>query len=67
MLTAAIAVVVDGNGGGIEPTVPMAALLSVAAIDGGAKDGIFTTNSHNDNHHPHPPLDKNLRGEEGAP
>jgi hypothetical protein len=38
---AGIAVVVDGGGGGIEPTAPMAASFSVEAFDGGGKDGVF--------------------------
>ncbi len=61
----ALAVIIDGRDGGIEPTVPIAALLTVVAVDGGSNNGIFTTASHNNDHHPvsHcpcpcPPLDK---------
>ncbi len=45
--TVAIAVVVDGSNHGIEPTALMAALSTVAAVDGGGNDGIFTTTSYN--------------------
>ncbi len=58
----AIAVVIDNDGGGIEPMVPMVASLmvaTVAAVDGGAEDGVFTTNSHNDDRHPCSPSNKN--------
>ncbi len=44
--TAAIVVVIDGGGSRIEPTAPMAALSTVAAVDGGGKDGAFITASH---------------------
>jgi hypothetical protein len=61
----AIAVVVNGSIGGIEPTAPMAVLSMVAAVDGGGNDGIFTTPSHDKDHHiclhchlPCPPLDE---------
>ncbi len=54
MLTAAIVVVVNGGGSGIEPVAPMAASLTVVAVDGGGKDGIFTNISHNNDHHPCP-------------
>jgi hypothetical protein len=63
--TAAIAVIVDGGSSGIEPLAPMAALLTVAAVDGDGNDGIFTKASHDNNRHPcphhpcpHPPWDK---------
>jgi hypothetical protein len=56
--TVVIAVAVDGSGDGIEPTAPMAALLMVAAVVGGSKDGIFTTNSHDNDHHPCSSLDE---------
>jgi hypothetical protein len=56
---AAIAVVVDGGSGGIEPTAPMTVLLMVAAVDGGAEDGIFTTNSPIDDRHPRSPSEEN--------
>jgi hypothetical protein len=51
---AVIAVVVDSGGGGIEPTVSMAASLMVAVVDGGSNDGVFTTTSHDNDCHPHP-------------
>jgi hypothetical protein len=51
---AAIAVVVNGGGSGIQPMAPMAAWLTVAAVDGGGDDGIFTNASHDNNHHPCP-------------
>ncbi len=50
----AIAVIVDGSSCGTEPTVPMAALLTVAVVDGGGNNGVFITASHNDNRHPCP-------------
>jgi hypothetical protein len=50
---AAIAVVIDGGSSGIKPTALMAASLTVAAVDGGGNDGIFTTNSYNNDRHPH--------------
>jgi hypothetical protein len=43
----AIAIVINGGGVGIEPMAPMAVSLIVAVVDGGGKDGIFTTNFHN--------------------
>jgi hypothetical protein len=62
---AAIAVVIDGGGSGIEPTAPMVALSTVAAVDGSGNDGVFTTTSYNNDCHPCPhcprpcpPLDK---------
>jgi hypothetical protein len=65
-MMAVIAVDVDGDGSGIEPTAPMAAMLSVAAVDGGGNKGIFTNASNNNNRHPCPhclqpcpPLDEN--------
>ncbi len=75
-LMAAIAVVINGGGGRIELTAPMAALLMVAGVDGSGNDGVFTTASHKDDchplpHHPHPPpcppLDKDDGGVEGTP
>ncbi len=57
-MTAAMAVVVDGGGGGIEQTALMAALSMVVAVDGSREDGDFTTNSHDDDRHPHSPSDK---------
>ena len=59
----AIAVIVNGGGGGIEPMAPMAVSLIVAAVDGGSNNSIFTNASHNNACHPHPhrpcpPLDK---------
>ena len=66
----AIAVVINGSGGGIELTAPMVASLMVAAVDGGSDDGIFPTASHKDNRHhpPHrprpcPPLDEDQMAE----
>ncbi len=61
--TAAIAVVVDGSGGRIEPTVPTLASLTVVVVDGGRDDGVFTNASHDNDRHPcphcpHPPSDK---------
>jgi hypothetical protein len=61
--TAAIAVVVDGSGNGIEPTVLILASLTVVVVDGGRDDGVFTNASHDNDRHPrphrpHPPLDK---------
>jgi hypothetical protein len=53
-LMAAIAVVVDDGSGGIEPTAPMAASSTVAAVDGGSNDGVFTDASHDNNCHPCP-------------
>jgi hypothetical protein len=50
----AIAVVVDGAGGGIELMVPMAASSAVAAVDGGGNDGVFTDASHDNDRHPRP-------------
>ncbi len=47
LLMAAIAVVVNGGGGGIELTAPMAASSTVAAIDGGGDNGVFTNACHN--------------------
>ncbi len=61
----AIAVVVVDGGSGIEPTAPMAALLTVAVVDGSGDNGVFTTTSYEDNCNPcphcpcpHPPLEK---------
>jgi hypothetical protein len=51
-LTAAIAVVVDGGGSEIEPTALMAAFSTVAAVDGGGNDGVFTDTSHDNDRHP---------------
>jgi hypothetical protein len=51
---AAIAVVVDSGGGGIELAAPIVALSTVAAIDGGGNDGVFTNASHGNNRHPCP-------------
>jgi hypothetical protein len=42
LLMVVIVVVVDGGGSGIERTAPMAASLTVVAVDGGSNDGIFT-------------------------
>jgi hypothetical protein len=53
-LLAEIAVVVNGGGSGIELMALMAALSMVAAVDGGGNDGVFTTPSYNDDHHPCP-------------
>jgi hypothetical protein len=50
----AIAVVVDGGGSGIEPTAPMVASLTVVAVDGGGNDGVVTTTSYDNDHHPCP-------------
>jgi hypothetical protein len=66
---AAIAVVVDNGSGEIEPTAPIVASSTVAAVCGSSNDGAFTTASHDNNRHsyPHyprpcprpcPPLDK---------
>ncbi len=61
----AIAVVVDGGGGGIEPTALMVVSLTMAVVDGGSNNGVFTTTSYNKDYHPCPhrpclcpPLDK---------
>jgi hypothetical protein len=43
MLTAAIGVVANGGGSGIEPTAPMMASSTVVAINGSGNDGIFIT------------------------
>jgi hypothetical protein len=51
---AVIAVIVNGSGGGIEPTAPMVALLMVRVVDGGSDNGVFTTTSHDNNRHPCP-------------
>ncbi len=51
-------VVVDGGGSEIKPTAPMVVSPTVAAVDGGGKDGVFITNSHNDDYHPCSPSDK---------
>jgi hypothetical protein len=51
---AAIAVVVNGGGSGIEPTAPIAASLMVAVVDGVSDDGVFTNASHDDDRHPRP-------------
>jgi hypothetical protein len=65
LLTSAIAVVINGGSSGIELMAPIAALPTVAAVDGGSNDGVFTTASHDDDRHPCPhcpcpcpPLDK---------
>jgi hypothetical protein len=62
---AAMAVNIDGSNDGIEPTAPMAASLTVAAVDSGGNNGIFTTSYYNNDRHPcphcpcpHPLLDK---------
>jgi hypothetical protein len=55
---AVLDVVVNDGGSGIEPAAPMAVSSTVAAVDGGGKDGVFTTNSHNGNHHPCSSLDE---------
>jgi hypothetical protein len=49
-LMASIAVIVDGSSDGIELMAPMAASSTVAAVDGGSDNGIFTTPSHDNNH-----------------
>ncbi len=54
----AIVVIVDGSGSGIEPMVPMAGSPKVVAVVCGGKDGVFTTNSHNNDCHPSSPLDE---------
>jgi hypothetical protein len=66
-VAAVMAVVNNGGSGGIEPMVLMAASSTVAAVDAGSNVGVFTTASHDNNHHPcphHPrpcpPLDKDL-------
>ncbi len=41
-LRAVIVVIVDGGGGGIELTGPMAVSSTLAAVDGGGNDGVFT-------------------------
>ncbi len=48
------AVIVDGGSSRIELTVPMAASLTVAAVDGGGNYGVFTTVSHDNYRHSHP-------------
>jgi hypothetical protein len=62
---AVIGVVFDGVSSGIEPTAPMLASSTVAAVDGSGIHGIFTTTYYNDDQHPYPhhshpcpPLDK---------
>jgi hypothetical protein len=52
--TAAIVVIVGSGSGRIEPMVPMAASLTVAAVDGGGNDCIFTNTSHDNDRHPCP-------------
>ncbi len=52
--TAAIAVAVDSGSGGIEPMVPMAASSTVALVDGGSNNGVFTNTSHDNDCHPCP-------------
>jgi hypothetical protein len=49
--------IVDGSGGGIEPTAPMVVSSTVVVIDGDGKDHAFTTAFHDNNRHPcpHPP------------
>jgi hypothetical protein len=42
------AVVVDGGGSGMEPTVPMAVLLMAVAVDGSGGDGVVAA-AINDN------------------
>ncbi len=54
LLMAAIAVVVDGSNNGMEPTAPMAALSTVAVVDGGGNKGIFTTTLYSNDPHPCP-------------
>ncbi len=57
-MTAAIVVSVDGSSsGGIELMALMVVSLMVVVVDGSSKDGIFNTNSHDDDHHPCSPLD----------
>jgi hypothetical protein len=64
---AAIVVVVDGSNGGIEPMAPMAALSTVAAVDGGGNNGVSTTTSYEHNR-PLPSLGQGSDGGvEGAP
>ncbi len=59
LLMVAIEFVVDRGGSGIEPTAPMATSLTVAAVDSGSNNGVFTTASHVNDcypcpHCPHP-------------
>jgi hypothetical protein len=63
--TAAIGVILDGGGSGIEPMGPMMASSTVAAVDGSGNNGVFTTTYYDDDQHPcphcprpRPPLDK---------
>jgi hypothetical protein len=65
LLTAVIAVIVVSGSSGIEPTAPMAALSTLAVVDGSSNDGVFTTTSYDNDRNPcphcprpHPPLDK---------
>jgi hypothetical protein len=50
----AILVIVNSSAGGIELMALMAALLTVAAVDDGNDNGIFTTASHYDDRRPRP-------------
>jgi hypothetical protein len=50
---AAIEVIVDGGDTGIEPTAPMAASLTVAAVDGGGNNGDLTPSYYDNDRHPH--------------
>jgi hypothetical protein len=39
-------------------TALMVALLMVAVVDGSGEDGVFSTNSHDNDRHPCSPLEK---------